>query len=95
MSSRARTVAYGVSQKGWDEFRISCEDSLAAARRLWSESKNLVIEAAEVEMDGDLELLADCRRLLAACDCLVASEEEILELNDLSALSAETYVDAS
>jgi hypothetical protein len=45
-----------------------------------------------VEADGDgsdFVLLKECQKLLEAYDRHVAAEEEILELNDLS---AETYV---
>jgi hypothetical protein len=41
--------------------------------------------------DGCMELMVESNCLLAACDCLVESKEEILELNDLS---AQTYVSA-
>jgi hypothetical protein len=45
-----------------------------------------------VEADGDgsdFTLLKECQKLLEACDRCITAEEEILELNDLS---AETYV---
>ena len=68
MSSGAHTVICEVSQRDWEEFQMSCEELLAAAHQLWSASESLVIEAAEVETDGGSEWLADCQRLLAACD---------------------------
>jgi hypothetical protein len=51
-----------------------------------------VVEAAEVDIEWENRtLLEESQRLLAACDRLIAAEEEILQLNDLS---AETYVSA-
>jgi hypothetical protein len=94
MSTRAHEVIHAltVSRFGWEEYRPSCEDALADARQLWTKSERLVIQAATVEADGedsDFTLLKECQKLLEACDRLVAAEEEILELNDLS---AETHV---
>jgi hypothetical protein len=89
LNSRACTVMREVAENGWETLRTRCVEALVAARQLWSQAENLVIEAAEVDVDGDGLTLSECQRLLAACDRLVASEEEILDLNDLS---AETYV---
>ena len=90
MSSRAWTVIHEVEKRGWEEYRTSCAETLAAARRLWSQSESLVVDVAEHNLDGENSLLQRaCHRMLAGCDRLVASEEEILELNDLS---AKTYV---
>jgi hypothetical protein len=94
MSSRAHDVIHAltVAQVGWEEFRTSCEDALDDARQLWTKSESLVIQAAAVEADvdgGDTVLLMECQKLLEACDRRIAVEEEILELNDLS---AEAYV---
>ena len=94
MSTRAHEVIHAltVSQFGWEEYWPSCEDALADARQLWTKLERLVIQAATVEADGedsDFTLLKECQKLLEACDRLVAAEEEILELNDLS---AKTYV---
>jgi len=94
MSTRAHEIIHAltVSQVGWEEYRPSCEDALADAHQLWTKSERLVIQAATVEADGDgsdFVLLKECQKLLEACDRRVAAEEEILELNDLS---AETYV---
>ena len=47
--------------------------------------------AAGACQDDCVELLVEGNHLLAACDRLVESEEEILELNNLS---AQTYVSA-
>ena len=48
--------------------------------------EGLITATADIgQGDGHVELLADCNRLLSACDCLVDSKEEILQLNDLSA----------
>jgi hypothetical protein len=89
MSSRARAVIREVEKRGWEEYRASCAEPLAAARRLWSQSESLVADVAEHSLDGENSLLQRaCHRMLAACDRLIASEEEILELNDLS---AQTY----
>jgi hypothetical protein len=95
MSTRAHEVIHAltVSQIGWEEYQPSCEDALADARQLWTKSECLVIQAAAtVEADGDgsdFTLLKECQKLLEACDRCIAAEEEILELNNLS---AETYV---
>ncbi|KIM75184.1 hypothetical protein PILCRDRAFT_13747 [Piloderma croceum F 1598] len=93
MSTRAHEVIHAltVSRVGWEEYRPSCEDALADACQLWTKSECLVIQAATVEADGsNFMLLKECpSKLLEACDRRVSAEEEILELNDLT---AETYV---
>ena len=91
LSSRAEEVLHAVAESGWEQYRPVCEAELAAARRLWSNSEELLVEVAERNSDVDQSLLRECQELLTACDRWVSSEEEILELNDLS---AETYVSA-
>ena len=46
-------------------------------------------DIAMIDADVDESLLGECQELLAVCDRWVSSEEEILEINDLS---AENYV---
>ena len=60
--------------------REDCEKALATARRLWSECESFIYTAAED--DEDREVLAESRKLLAACDDLIALKEEILRLCD-------------
>ena len=84
--SRAHTVMCEVAKHGWEEYRASCMRELAAACQLWSQAESLVVQAAELD---DLTSLEESQEMLALCDCLIASEEEIIKLNDLS---AETYV---
>ena len=83
---RAHTVMCEVAKCGWEEYRASCTRELAAARQLWSQAESLVVQAAELD---DSTLLEESQEMLALGDRLIASEEEIIELNDLS---AETYV---
>jgi hypothetical protein len=66
--------------------RKECEEGLAAARWLWSQSEALVYHtAAEDDEDCDMVvLLTECKNLLSACDDLVVMKEEILRLYDLS-----------
>jgi hypothetical protein len=86
----ASEVIEDVAKRSWDDYRWTCEEYLASSRRLWTQVEGLITAAADIgQGDGHAELLADCNRLLSACDRLVDSEEEILQLNDLS---AETYV---
>ena len=89
MESRAHTAMREVAKRGWEEYRASCAGELVAARRRWSQAESLVVQAAELDMNDDLTLLEESQRMLAVCDRLIASQEEIIELNDLS---AETYV---
>ena len=89
LASRAEEVLHEVAKSGWEQYRPVCEAELMAARQLWSNSEELLVEVAERGNDIDRSLLGGCQELLAACDCWIAAEEEILDLNDLS---AETYV---
>ena len=79
--SRAHTVMCKVAKCGWEKYWASCKRELAAAHQLWSQAKSLVVQAAELD---DLTLLEESYEMLALCDHLIASEEEIIELNDLS-----------
>jgi hypothetical protein len=58
---------------------------LAAAQQFWFKTEELTVEVAEMDGEVDESLLGQCRGLLSVCDRWVSSEEEILELNDLSA----------
>ena len=90
MQSRAHAVMSVVAHSGWDKYRTTCEEALEEARQLWVKSESLVVEAAEAEIGSEKSvLLEECQKLLEACDCRVAAEEEILALNDLS---AHTYI---
>ena len=89
LASRAEEVLREVAKSGWEQYRLICEAELTAARRLWSNSEEILVEVAERGNDVYKLLLEGCQELLAACDRWIAAEEEILELNDLS---AETYV---
>jgi hypothetical protein len=89
LASRAEEVLREVAKNGWEQYRPVCEAELMAARWLWSNSEELLVEVAERDNDVDKSLLGRCQELLAACDRWIAAEEEILELNNLS---AETYV---
>jgi len=91
MQNRAKEVIENVASRSWEDYRWRCEEYLASSRRLWTQAEGLITAVADVGENGDhvSKLLADCNRLLSACDRLVDSEEEILQLNDLS---AETYV---
>jgi len=89
LASRAEEVLREVAKSGWEEYRPICKAELTAARRLWSNLEELLVEVAERGNYVDKSLLGGCQELLAACDRWIAAEEEILELNDLS---AETYV---
>jgi len=83
-------VIGNVAERGWEDYRSICEQSLATSRQLWTQAESL-ITVADACQDDSVELLVEGNRLLAACDRLVESEEEILELNDLS---AQTYISA-
>jgi hypothetical protein len=88
MQSRAHAVMSAVTYSGWDKYRTTCEEALEEARQLWVKSESLVVEVAETEIGSDKsDLLEACKELLEACDCCIAAEEEILELNNLSAQS--------
>ena len=65
--------------------REDLKEALAAARRLWTKSESLLYAVAnEDEEDSDMVvLMAECKNLLSACDNLIASKEEILQLYDL------------
>ena len=77
-----------VTYSGWDKYRTTCEEALEEACQLWVKSESLVVEVAETEIGSDKsDLLEACKELLEACDCRIAAEEEILELNDLRAQS--------
>jgi hypothetical protein len=88
LASRVEEVLREVAKNRWEEYRPVCEARLMAAQRLWSNSEELLVEVAERGNDIDKSLLGGCQELLAACDRWITVEEEILELNDLS---AETY----
>jgi hypothetical protein len=91
MSNQAREVIGNVAERGWEDYRSICEQSLVASRQLWTQVESLIAAAADACQNDCVELLVEGNHLLAACDCLVESEEEILELNNLS---AQTYVSA-
>jgi hypothetical protein len=91
MSNRAREVIGNAAERGWEDYRSICEQSLATSRQLWTQAESLITAVADTCQDDCVELLVEGNCLLAACDRLVESEEEILELNDLS---AQTYVSA-
>jgi hypothetical protein len=85
----ARSGATGMGFDSYDA--TTSRESLAAARQLWSQTESLVIAAADVdpESQSSLKLLGDCKKLLTACDELVSSQEQLLQLFDMS---AQTYV---
>jgi hypothetical protein len=90
LQSQAHTVMSIVVHSGWEKYRTGCQEALEEAHQLWVKSENLVVEAAEVEKGSEKSALLEvCQKLLEACDCCVTAEEEILELNDLS---AHTYI---
>ena len=70
--------------------RRQCEEALVVARRLWSECETLVYAAAALEDSEEHSeitgvLLAESKKLLTACDELIVSKEEILQVYELSA----------
>jgi hypothetical protein len=89
LASRAEEVLCEVAKNGWEEDRPVCKARLTAARGLWSNSEELLVEVAERGNDIDKSLLGGCQELLVACDRWITVEEEIPELNNLS---TETYV---
>jgi len=89
LTSRAAEVLREIIAMEWEQYRPVCEEQLAAARQFWSQTEGLIVEMVEKNGEGDESLLGQCQGLLAVCDRWVSSEEEILELNDLS---AKTYV---
>jgi hypothetical protein len=91
MSNQASEVIGNVAERGWEDYRSICEQSLATSRQLWTRAESLIMAVADACQDDHVELLVEGNRLLAACDRLVESEEEILELNDLS---TQSYVSA-
>jgi hypothetical protein len=91
MSNQAREVIGNVAERGWEDYRSICEQMLATLRQLWTQAKSLIMAVADACEDGCMELMVESNCLLAACDHLVESKEEILELNNLS---AQTYVSA-
>jgi len=89
LTSRAAEALLEVARDGWEQYRPVCEEKLAAARRFWSQTEGLIADIMAIDVDFNKSLLGECQGLLVVCDRWVSSEEEILELNDLS---AETYV---
>jgi hypothetical protein len=89
LTSRATEVLQETATRDWEEYRAVCKAELAAARQFWSETEKLIVEITEMDVGVDESLMGQCQGLLAVCDRWVSSEEEILELNDLS---AKTYV---
>jgi len=77
LASRAEEVLREVAKNGWEQYRPVCEAELMAARRLWSNSEELLVEVAERDNDVDKSLLGECQELLATCDRWIAAEEEI------------------
>lgn len=64
--------------------RENCEEKLATAHHLSKKCENLVYAAAKDKEDnGTVVLLIECKRLLTACDILVALVEDILRQYDL------------
>jgi hypothetical protein len=82
MSNRAMEVLKEVAKQGWEGHRSFCESTVEVARWLWGQCEVLVIAAAEVDEMDEKGLLFGCKRLLAASDVLIASEEEIVHLMD-------------
>lgn len=65
--------------------REDCKEVFTTACSLWHKSESHVYVAAKDDKDSDMIwLLAESKKLLIACDDLVASVEEILQLYDLS-----------
>jgi hypothetical protein len=91
MSTRAREVIGNVAERGWENYRSICEQLLATSHQLWTQAESLITAVADACQDDCMELLVEGNRLLAACDRLVESEEEILVLNNLS---IQSYVSA-
>jgi hypothetical protein len=89
LTSRATEVLQEIATRDWEEYRAVCEAELAAARQFWSETEKLIVEITEMDVEVDEPLMGQCKGLLAVCDRWVSSEEEILELNNLS---AKTYI---
>ena len=82
MNNRAVEVLKEVAKQAWEDYRSLCEDTVEATRRLWRQCEVLVNAAAEVDGMDEKGLLCGCKRLLAASDLLIASEEEIVHLMD-------------
>jgi len=76
-------------EEGKLKTRKDSEDELAAARRLWFKCESLVYDAVACE-DGSetMGVLAESKKLLTACDELIALKEGILRVYDLD---ADTY----
>ena len=89
LTSRAAENLRYVARHGWEQYWLICKENLAAARQFWSQREALIADIAKIDIGVDKLLLGECRGLLDVCDQWVSAEEEILELNDLS---AETYV---
>jgi hypothetical protein len=89
LTSRATESLREIARDGWERYRPVCERKLAAARQYWTQTEGLIADVAAIDVDVNESLLGECRELLAVCDRWVASEEEILELNDLG---AQTYI---
>ena len=49
----------------------------------------MIVEITEMDVEVDEPLMGQCKGLLAVCNLWVSSEEDILELNDLS---TKTYI---
>ena len=93
MRNRAQEVMINVAERGWVNYRSICERSLATSRQLWTRAEHFIAAVADTDacQESPGVLLAGGKWLLEACDRLVESEEEILELNNWS---AKTYVSA-
>jgi hypothetical protein len=82
MKNRAADALREVARHGWEDYQTICEEAVEAARKLWRQCEALVIAAGEVGGTEGNALLHGSKRLLTACDLLVASEEEIVSLMD-------------
>ena len=80
-----------VAERGWEDYRLICEQLLATSHQLWTQVESLITAVADACQDDCMELLVEGNHLLAACDLLVESEEEILALNNLI---TQSYVSA-
>jgi len=89
LTSRAAETLRYVARHGWEQYWLICKENLAAACQFWSQTEALIEDIAKIDIGVDKLLLGECRGLLDVCNRWVSAEEEILELNDLS---AETYV---
>jgi hypothetical protein len=83
MENRAAEVLRKVIRYGWEDYWTTCEEAVEAGRQLWRQCEALVNAAAEVGGTEGNTLLCGSKRLLTACDLLIASEEEIVSLMEM------------